>query len=1154
MTDFVHLHVHSEYSLLDGAARIRDLCARAKELGFSALALTDHGVMYGVLAFYQECLANGIKPLIGMEAYVAPRSLREKQGRADREYAHLILIAKNETGYRNLCRLSTLAFTEGFYYKPRIDYDVLAQYSEGLICSSACLAGDIPQLLLSGRYEDAKALAARLRGMFGEDFYIELQDHGIEEQRRILPDLVRLARELSIKLIATNDVHYVAKEDAEAQDALMCIQMGRFVDEENRMRMEGSEFYLKSGDQMAEIFRDYPEAVTNTLEVAEKCDVSFEFGKIYLPHYDVPEGMTNKEYLRSLCEAGMARKCAGKGGDYCERLDYELSVIDSMGYTDYFLIVWDFINFARSRGIPVGPGRGSAAGSIAAYCLDITDIDPIRYSLLFERFLNPERVSMPDIDVDFCFERRQEVIDYVTEKYGADHVAQIITFGTLAARASVRDMGRVLRVPYSDVDKITKLIPAELNITIKRALETSAELRAAYENDPQVHRILVLAQKVEGMPRNASTHAAGVVIAARPIVEHVPLQKNGDVITTQFTMGEIEKLGLLKMDFLGLRTLTVIHDTLEEIVRQGDEAPQFETMGDDDPAVYALISSGDTDGVFQLESGGMRAFLQQLKPDCFEDIIAGISLYRPGPMDQIPRYVACKNDPGKVRYAHPLLEPILAPTYGCMVYQEQVMQIVRDLAGYSLGHSDLVRRAMAKKKKDVMAKEQTNFIEGCGKKGVSRAVAVEIFDAMMDFAQYAFNKSHAAAYAVVAYRTAWLKVHYPAEFMASLINSFIDRTEKVAEYVRSCKAHGIETLPPDINASRARFSVEKKDGKKCVRFGLGAIRNVGVAACEAIVKEREENGPYRDFFDFVRRAGEFANRRMVESMIKAGAFDSLGARRSQLMECCGRALDSLAQERRTQIAGQVNLFDMLADEPQETSLRMEMPDLPELPPRARYAFEKEATGMYITGHPLEEYEKELSAMGLTIRQILDSTEAEGAVRDNARVQIGGVLSQIRRKTTRTGSTMAYVTIEDMTGTMELVVFPKVLENSRALLQEDAAVVVRGRVNLRDEEENVIVADELLPLEKGEKIRPLGGSTPKSGGKEIRRGLYLRCDMARDKNAILAALVNFPGDMPVVLAAGGKALRVPPGFDVRPDKALLEQLEGMLGSENVKLVR
>ena len=1153
MTDFVHLHVHSEYSLLDGAARIKDLCARAKELGFSALALTDHGVMYGVLAFYQACLANGIKPLIGMEAYVAPRSRTEKQGRADREYAHLILIAKNETGYRNLCRLSTLAFTEGFYYKPRIDYDLLEQYHEGLICSSACLAGDIPQMLLGGRYNDARALAERLKRVFGSDFYIELQDHGIEEQRRILPDLVRLARELDVKLIATNDVHYVAKEDAEAQDALMCIQMGRFVDEEDRMRMEGSEFYLKSGDQMAEIFAQYPEAIANTLEVAEKCDVSFEFGKIHLPHYDVPGGMTNTEYLRSLCQEGMERKCAGKGKDYQERLEYELSVIESMGYTDYFLIVWDFIHFAKRRGIPVGPGRGSAAGSLAAYCLDITDIDPIRYNLLFERFLNPERISMPDIDVDFCFERRQEVIDYVTEKYGADHVAQIITFGTLAARASVRDIGRVLRVPYGDVDKVTKLIPNELNITIDRALETSQELRAAYENDPQIHRIIDLAKKVEGMPRNASTHAAGVVIAARPIVEHVPLQKNGDVITTQFTMGEIEKLGLLKMDFLGLRTLTVIHDTLEEIVRQGDPAPEFETLGDDDPAVYALISAGDTDGVFQLESSGMRVFLQQFKPDCFEDIIAGISLYRPGPMDQIPRYVACKNDPDKVRYAHPILEPILAPTYGCMVYQEQVMQIVRDLAGYSLGHSDLVRRAMAKKKKDVMAKERDVFIAGCTQKGVSQAVAVEIFDAMMDFAQYAFNKSHAAAYAVVAYRTAWLKVHYPAEFMASLINSFIDRADKVADYVRSCKAHGIETLPPDINASRARFSVERKAGKKCVRFGLGAIRNVGVAACEAIVAEREKNGAFRDFFDFVRRAGEFANKRMVESMIKAGAFDSMGARRSQLMECCGRTMDSLAEERRTQIAGQVNLFDLMADEPEEASLKIELPDLPEFPLRARYAFEKEATGMYITGHPLEEYQKQLDAFGLTISQILEATEKEGVVQDNSRVYLGGILSQVRRKTTRSGSTMAYVTMEDMTGSMELVVFPKVLENSRALLQEDTAVAVRGRVNIRDEEANVIVVDELLPLEQAEgSQRPAAAMKPPE--RAVQRGLYLRCDIQKDKNAILSALCRFPGDMPVVLASGGRALRAPQGFDVRPEQELLETLEKLLGPENVKLIR
>ncbi len=1152
MSEFVHLHVHSEYSLLDGAARIKDLAKRAAELGFESLAITDHGVMYGVVAFYQACKENGIKPIIGLEAYVAPRDMHDKQGKADREYAHLILLAKNEVGYRNLCKLDSLAFIEGFYYKPRIDYDTLEKYSEGLICASACLAGDIPQLLLAGRYDDAKVLALRLKGIFGEDFYIELQDHGILEQRKIMPELLRICEETGISPIATNDVHYVNADDAAAQDALMCVQMVRFVDEEDRMRMEGNEFYLKSAEQMTEIFAYCPEAINNTVKIAEKCNVEFEFGHTILPHYDVPEGVSNVDYLRGLCERGMKKKCPNCSQEYVERLDYELSVINSMGYTDYYLIVWDFIDYAKKQGIAVGPGRGSGAGSLAAYILDITDVDPIKYNLLFERFLNPERISMPDFDVDFCIERRQEVIDYISEKYGQDHVAQIITFNTLAARAAVRDIGRVLRVPYDEVDRLAKLIPRELNISIERALTTSQELRTMYDTDQNAKKIIDLAIKVEGIPRNPSTHAAGIVISARPVVEHVPLQKNGDVITTQFTMTEVEKLGLLKIDLLGLRTLTVIRDTLDEIRSMDEKPPVMEELTFDDPAVYKMISNADTDGVFQLESGGMRAFMQQLAPDCFEDIIAGISLFRPGPMDQIPRYVACKKDPSLVRYAHPLLKPILEPTYGCIVYQEQVMQIVRDLAGYSLGRSDLVRRAMSKKKKDVMESERGDFIEGCINNGISRDIATEMFDEMMDFAQYAFNKSHAAGYAVIAYRTAYLKLYYPEAFMASLMNSFLDSIDKVAEYVRSSKDHGITTLPPDINASMTRFSVEtSKGGKKCIRFGLGAIRNVGVNACQEIIAERENNGSYRDFFDFLKRAGEFVNRRMVEGMIKAGAFDCFGYKRSQLIEGCGQAMDVMAEERKREQNGQINLFDMFADEP-DMAMKYELPDIEEYPPQVRYAFEKEATGMYISGHPLNDYKKELSSLKLTISKVLDADELEGEVKEGDRIKIGGIITAVRRKTTRSQSVMAYVTIEDLTDSIELVVFPRVLEAARSLLVNDTLVMVSGKVNIRDDNANVIVADEFAPLIQKNQPK-LGDSSPKQNGKAINPGLYVKCGNNKAKEVMTIA-AHYPGSLPVVLAVGGRALKAPPGFCVSPEDDLVQSLSTLLGSENVKLVR
>ena len=1139
MPDFVHLHVHSEYSLLDGAARIGDIVARIVENGQKAVALTDHGCMYGVVAFYKACKAAGIKPIIGLEAYVAPRNMEDKAGKMDKEYAHLILLAKNQTGYQNLMKLSSMAYIKGYYYRPRIDYPTLEAHCEGIIATSACLAGDLPRLLLDGRYEDALAYVENMKRIFGDDFYIELQDHGIPEEREVLPLLKKICKQTHTKPIAANDTHYVRKEDAEAQDALMCIQMGRCIDEENRMKMFGSSFYLKTTEEMMELFSDCPEAIENTNEIAEKCNVEFEFGTIHLPNYEVPEGYTHEAYLRALCDEGLARKCAGKGDEYRERLEYELSVIEAMGYVDYFLIVWDFIHYAKQHDIMVGPGRGSAAGSLAAYCLDITDIDPIPYNLIFERFLNPERISMPDIDIDFCYERRQEVIDYVQKKYGADHVAQIITFGTMGAKQAIRDVGRVLRISYGEVDKLSKMIPNELNITLDLALEKSRELREAYETGGDSARIIRLAKKIEGMPRHASTHAAGVVISAKPITEYVPLQKNDEAITTQFPMGTIEELGLLKMDFLGLRTLTVIRDTLDEIVRMGGEAPDMQSIPKDDSDVYEMISNGDTDGVFQLESNGMRAFLQQFRPDCFEDIIAGISLYRPGPMDQIPMYVERKYHPEKVQYDHPLLEPILSMTYGCMVYQEQVMQIVRDLAGYSWGHSDLVRRAMSKKKKDVMEKEETAFVAGCREKGITEAVAKKIFDSMLDFAQYAFNKSHAAAYAVVAYQTAWLKTHYEAEFLASLMNSFLNSADKISEYIHTCRRAGIALLPPDINESSAKFSVSMQEGKKAVRFGLAAVKNVGFAACESISREREAHGVFVDFYDFVSRCHAFLNKRMLEYLIKAGAFDRFGMKRAVLIQVHDKIMDAITEEHRRNIVGQVSLFE-LADVPETP--KFEYPDRDEYPLQQLYAFEKEATSLYISGHPLHEFEEQLQAL-CSSRELLEAGK-EGARRDNEVVSMGGLISKIRRKLTRNNDPMAYIEMEDMHGTYEGVVFPRVLEAHADLWIEDKAVQLTGRINVRDDENVLLVQSiESLTAQKTE-------SKPQEKG--VASGLYLRCTSAQ-MEALMEVVRQSPGRVRTVFVCEGKAL-IPNGISgCLVDECLLAQMSRVIGEENIKYI-
>ena len=1139
MTPFVHLHVHTQYSLLDGAARIDELVARAKALGQDALAVTDHGVMYGVIDFYKACRKAGVKPILGMEAYVAPRSMRDREGAQDREYAHLILLAKDETGYRNLMLLSSEAFIHGFYYKPRIDYDLLEAHAEGLVCLSACLAGDIPQALLHGRYDDAKRLGERLHRMFGDDFYIELQNHGLPEQQRILPGLRRLAAELGVKTVATNDVHYVAREDAEAQDVLLCIQTQRFVDEPNRMRMEAEEFFLKSGDEMAAALPDDAGALATTREIADKCNVEIAFGVRRLPQYTAPDGQDNETYLRRLCAEGMAQKLVGGDDAAQERLDYELGVITRMGFVDYYLIVWDFIHFAKTHGIVVGPGRGSGAGSLVAYCMGITDVNPLKYGLLFERFLNPERVSMPDFDVDFCYERRQEVIDYVSQKYGEGHVAQIITFGTMAARAVLRDVGRVLRVPYADVDRLAKLVPAVLNMTLSQALQLSPELRALHENDETMRKVIDLSLKLEGLPRHSSTHAAGVVISGVPLTDVVPLQLNDVVVTTQFPMGTLEELGLLKMDFLGLRTLTVIRDALRYIEQGGKPAPDLNAQVFDDPAVYEMISRGDTDGVFQLESAGMRQFLGQLKPDCFEDLIAGISLYRPGPMEQIPRYVRGKHDPSSVSYAHPLLEPILRTTYGCMVYQEQVMEIVRTLAGYSYGRSDLVRRAMSKKKHDVMAREREYFVhgtdgvEGAVRRGVPEDVANRIFDEMMDFASYAFNKSHAAAYAVLAYRTAYLKHYYPVEFMTALINSFMGTSDKVAEYVYSAQRQGIRTLPPDVNRSQARFSVEGG----AIRFGLAAVRGVGSAVMEDMVACRERDGDFRSFFDFCERTNGL-NKRMLESLICAGCFDSMGAKRAQLLAVYEQALDGAAATRRVREAGQLSLFDLGGGQDMKQSAAMRLPDVPELQSALLLAREREATGMYLSGHPLDNYRAALDTLSLSVQ---DLQEADGitGVGDNAAVQVGGMLTACRQKPTKSGNgLMGYAVLEGVTGSCEAVLFPRTLQQYGDLFLDDMPVLVSGRLNIREDRANSLLVERMQPL-----------------GDAIQRTFYLRLPALTDEEMrrAITFLKAHPGKSPVVLVDAAKRIRrqAPPNLYLDATDDVLREAEELFGRENVK---
>ena len=1072
---FAHLHLHTEYSLLDGACKIKQLMPRLKELGMQSCAITDHGVMYGVVDFYRAEKEAGIHPVIGCEVYVCPDM--DNKTSTTRDYSHLILLCENDVGYRNLTRLVSEGFIRGHHYRPRVDYKLLAEHSEGLIALSACLSGDLPKLLLDGRENDAKAMAQRYIDIFGKDnFFVELQDHGLPDQRRVLPRLVRLAREMEIPLVCTNDCHYLTQEDAAAQEVLMCIQTGKTLADEKRMRMDTDQMYVKSEAEMRAMFPNFGDAIERTEEIARRCHVEFDFSTTHLPAFPLPEGETNAGYLRKLCEAGIRRRYGGERADVRERLEYELGVIESMGYVDYFLIVWDFIHYAKTHGVGVGPGRGSGAGSIVAYALDITEIDPLKYALVFERFLNPERVSMPDIDCDFDYERRGQVIDYVRQRYGADHVAQIITFGTMAARAVIRDVGRVMDLGYQQVDAIAKQVPFELNMTLDRALSMNPELRHTYESDPQVHELIDMARKLEGMPRNASTHAAGVLITARPVVDYCPLQTNDDVITTQFPMGTVEALGLLKMDFLGLRTLNVIMDTIE--MARDQLGPDFKAQDIpvDEPGVYRMISDGDTIGIFQLESGGMTQFLTSMKPGNFEDIIAAISLYRPGPMESIPRYIAGKQDPSTVKYLTPQLKPILDVTYGCMVYQEQVMQIVRDLAGYSMGRSDLVRRAMAKKKHDVMNREKEIFIHGqvddggnivvpgCVRNGVSEEAATQLFDEMTAFASYAFNKSHAAAYALVAVQTAWLKLKFPEEFMAAMMNSMQGNTDKIAVYIQFCRRRGIPVLPPDVNRSQERFTVDKAEGVKGIRFGLQAIKRLGDSTAVALVKDRDQNGPFKDIFDLIDRlAGGKADKKDVESLIRSGAMDTLPGARSQKLHVFERAMDGANRQQKNAVAGQLSLFGMM-DQAVEAP-RPPMPELPEFPLNQLLQMERETIGVYISGHPLDEYAEQLSK--LTVNTHVLSTLAEespdgGMSWDQKYVRMGGIITEKRLKAARTGM-MAYVTLEDQYGAVQLLVFPSTYERVAAQLEQDAAVAVGGRLSIREERAPELLLDDALPL-------------------------------------------------------------------------------------------
>ena len=1076
MSNFVHLHIHSEYSLLDGANRIKDLPIRAKELGMDAIALTDHGSMFGTIDFYKACKANGIKPIIGCEVYVAPRSRKDKDPNLDARYNHLILLAKNNDGYKNLAKLVSLGYTEGFYYKPRIDKETLEQYHENLICCSACLAGEVNQAILKNNMEEAKKVALWFKKIFGEDYYLEIQNNGIKEQVLVNQKLIELSRELDIPLVATNDAHYLKREDAYNHEVLLCIQTGKKMSDEDRMKFETDELYVKSPEEMSDYFKNVPEAIENTVKIAEKCNVEFEFGHTILPNYDVPEEFeTHYDYLKKLCDDGIKNRYGeNPTKEILERAEFEMNVINQMGYVDYFLIVWDYIHYAKTHNIPVGPGRGSGAGSIVAYAIEITDIDPIKYGLIFERFLNPERISMPDFDVDFCYEKRDQVIDYVCRKYGHDHVSQIITFGTMSARMVIRDVGRVLDVPYAETDKIAKMVPNELHITIKKAMEQNRELRDLYEQNSDMKKMLDIAMALEGMPRQASTHACGIVITKDPVVDYVPLYRRDDIISTQYIMTTLEELGLLKMDFLGLRTLTVIQDTIELVkANRGIDVEFDKDMNDS--KVYKLWQDGNSVGIFQFESQGMTNFMKELKPDCLEDIIAGVSLYRPGPMDQIPRYIANKKDPEHAVYTHPALKPILEVTYGCMVYQEQVMQIVRDLAGYSLGRADLVRRAMGKKKLDVMAKERENFIhgqvdengniiiKGCVRNGIDEKSANKIFDEMAEFAKYAFNKSHAACYAVVAYRTAYLKAYYPVEFMAAMLNSFLGNLDKIPAYTEECKRLNIQILKPDINKSYTKFTV---DGDK-IRFGLGSIKNVGTSAVDEIVAERDRNGQFKDFTDFCERIQETnVNKKCIESLIKAGAFDEFNETRRTLMESFESILDTITSSNKKELEGQVNMFDLGGSDSKE--MKYTFKEFPEYSRKELLFMEKEMLGLYISGHPLDnirhQIEMQTNINSFQMRQMENTDEIGEEIRqeikDGQMVKYAGIITKIKKKYTKNNKLMAFLTVEDLYGPTEIILFESAYQNCANVLMEDNIVLVNGRLSVREDEETKIVANQI----------------------------------------------------------------------------------------------
>ena len=1147
---FTHLHVHTEYSLLDGSSKIKELVHQAKELGMDSIAITDHGAMYGVIDFYRAAKAEGIKPIIGCEIYVTTGSRFDKEAsQGDKRYYHLVLLAKNDTGYHNLMKIVSRGFTEGFYYKPRVDYEVLEEYKEGLIALSACLAGEVATYIRENNYEKAKNTALRLQDLFGKDnFFLELQDHGIPDQTKVNTALLKMSKETGIDLVATNDIHYTFKEDAEAHDILLCIQTGKKVQDEDRMRYEGGQYYLKSPEEMQRLFPYAREAIENTGKIAKRCNVEIVFGEQKVPEYDVPEGYTAVTYLNHLCEEGLKRRYPNITKELRERLDYELKTIENMGYVDYFLIVWDFIHYAKEHGIAVGPGRGSAAGSIVSYCLEITDIDPIRYQLLFERFLNPERVSMPDIDVDFCYERRQEVIDYVVRKYGKDQVVQIITFGTMAARAVIRDVGRVLDIPYAKVDGISKMVPNELNITIDKALKISKDLRNAYEQDEETHYLIDMSKRLEGLPRHASMHAAGVVIGKTAIDEYVPLATGADnAAVTQFTMTTIEELGLLKMDFLGLRTLTVIQDA-EKMVRR--KVPDFDITKIDptDKEVYEMIGNGHTEGVFQLESSGMKSFMKELKPQNMEDIIAGISLYRPGPMDFIPRYIEGKNHQESIHYECEQMEEILEPTYGCIVYQEQVMQIVRDLAGYSLGRSDLLRRAMSKKKGEEMKRERQIFlygdeasgIPGCVKNGIDEQVANKIYDEMLDFANYAFNKSHAAAYAVVAYQTAWLKYYYPVEYMAALMTSVIDNPSKVAEYIYASRQMGIQILPPDINNGEADFSVDEGN----IRYGLSAIKSVGRPVVRAMLEERRTFGPYKNLEDFITRVSskEGLNKRTIENLIKAGALDTLGGTRKQFMSIYIQIMDHVNQEKKYSMSGQMSLFDLVGEE-EKADFQIRMPDVGEYSKENKLAFEKEVLGIYLTGHPLEEYEerwrKNISAV--TTDFVLDEETNEVKVKDNQKVTVGGMITEKTVKYTKNNKVMAFLTLEDLVGTVEVIVFPNSYEKYSSLLNEDEKVFITGRANVEEDKNGKIICEQITSFDS------------------VKRELWLQFSTKEEFEAkeqeLYGKLHDSDGrDSVVIYISSIKAMkRLPNNYNICINQEIVNNLTNFLGENNVKVV-